>query len=325
MDSPEDTPGPVDPDDYDTPWKDAIQHAFPEFMAFYFPAAAERVDWAAGHEFLDTELRQVVRDAELGRRHADVLARVTAIDGTVEHVFVHVEVQGGREAGFERRMFTYHYRLFDRFDSPVASFAVLADDDPDWRPSRFQFEALGLAHAVEFGLAKLLDHEDRLEQLQQDPNPFALVTAAHLLTRRTRGQPERRYEAKHRLVRLLYRQGWDRQRVLDLFAVLDWMMSLPPLLAQRLWQDIDAFDEEKRMPYVTSIERIGIAKGLEQGRLEGQLVGQAALLERQLTRRFGPLPNEVRERLSAASREQLEVWGDRVLDAGALAEVFVGH
>jgi hypothetical protein len=178
---------------------------------------------------------------------------------------------------------------------------------------------------VDFGVAKLLDHEDRLEQLQQDPNPFALVTAAHLLTRRTRGQPERRYEAKYRLVRLLYRQGWDRQRVLDLFAVLDWMMSLPPLLAQRLWQDIDAFDEEKRMPYVTSIERIGIAKGLEQGRLEGQLVGQAALLERQLTRRFGPLPNEVRERLSAASREQLEVWGDRVLDAGALAEVFVGH
>jgi hypothetical protein len=103
------------------------------------------------------------------------------------------------------------------------------------------------------------------------------------------------------------------------------MMSLPPLLAQRLWQDIDAFDEEKRMPYVTSIERIGIAKGLEQGRLEGELVGQAALLERLLTRRFGPLPEEVREQLSAASREQLEAWGDRVLDAGTLAEVFGGH
>jgi hypothetical protein len=108
-------------DDYDSPWKDIIHSAFPEFMAFFFAEAAARIDWTAGHEFLDTELRQVVQDAELGRRHADVLARVTTLDGATGHVFVHVEVQGGREADFARRMFTYHYRLFDRFSAPVAS------------------------------------------------------------------------------------------------------------------------------------------------------------------------------------------------------------
>ena len=108
-------------DDYDSPWKDIIHSAFPEFMAFFFAEAAARIDWTAGHEFLDTELRQVVQDAELGRRHADVLARVTELDGATGHVFVHVEVQGGREADFARRMFTYHYRLFDRFSAPVAS------------------------------------------------------------------------------------------------------------------------------------------------------------------------------------------------------------
>jgi len=48
------------PDDYDSPWKDIIHSAFPEFMAFFFPDAAQRIDWSAGHEFLDTELRQVV-------------------------------------------------------------------------------------------------------------------------------------------------------------------------------------------------------------------------------------------------------------------------
>ena len=26
-------------DDYDSPWKDAVEHYFPEFMAFYFPDA----------------------------------------------------------------------------------------------------------------------------------------------------------------------------------------------------------------------------------------------------------------------------------------------
>ena len=127
-------------DDYDSPWKDILHSAFPEFMAFFFPDAGERIDWRQPHEFLDTELRQVVQDAELGRRHADVLVRVTTLDGLTEHVYVHVEVQGGRESDFARRMFVYNYRLFDRFDAPVASFAVLADDDPRWKPDGFCFE-----------------------------------------------------------------------------------------------------------------------------------------------------------------------------------------
>lgn len=312
-------------DDYDSPWKDILHSAFPEFVAFFFPDAGARIDWRQPHEFLDTELRQVVQDAELGRRHADVLVRVTTLDGLTEHVYVHVEVQGGRESDFARRMFVYHYRLFDRFDAPVASFAVLADDDPRWKPDGFSFEALGLTHSVQFGIAKLLDHELRLEQLQEDANPFALVTAAHLLTRRTRGDAERRYEAKLRLIRLLYRQGWERQQVLDLFAVLDWMMRLPATLQQRLWQDVDAMDEEKRMAYVTTWEQRGIEKGREQGLEQGRALGQAALLERQLSRRFGTLSEEARSLLASATPEQLQTWGDRVLDAGSLAEVFSPH
>ncbi|MEY4209528.1 MAG: hypothetical protein RLZZ20_2680, partial [Pseudomonadota bacterium] len=27
------------PDDYDSPWKEAIERYFPDFMHFYFPAA----------------------------------------------------------------------------------------------------------------------------------------------------------------------------------------------------------------------------------------------------------------------------------------------
>jgi hypothetical protein len=33
-------------------------------------------------------------------------------------------------------------------------------------------------------------------------------------------------------VRLLYAHGWQRQRVIDLFAVLDWLMRLPDVLEQ---------------------------------------------------------------------------------------------
>ena len=57
-------------DEYDSPWKEVLENAFPEFMAFYFPEADRQIDWSQGHEFLNMELRQVVRDAELGKRFA---------------------------------------------------------------------------------------------------------------------------------------------------------------------------------------------------------------------------------------------------------------
>jgi hypothetical protein len=102
-------------DDYDSPWKDAIEHAFPEFMGYYFPAACSQIDWAQGHEFKNTELRQVVRDAELGKRFADVLVRVTLTTGEERWIYIHVEVQGQHDANFAQRMFTYNYRLYDRY------------------------------------------------------------------------------------------------------------------------------------------------------------------------------------------------------------------
>ncbi len=50
-------------DDYDSPWKEAIEHHFPEFMAFYFPQAYSQIDWSKGYDFLEQELRAIVRDA----------------------------------------------------------------------------------------------------------------------------------------------------------------------------------------------------------------------------------------------------------------------
>ena len=53
-------------DNYDSPWKEAVEHYFPEFIGFYFPEANAQIDWSKEHVFLDQELRAVVQDAELG-------------------------------------------------------------------------------------------------------------------------------------------------------------------------------------------------------------------------------------------------------------------
>jgi hypothetical protein len=52
----------------------------------------------------------------------------------------------------------------------------------------------------------------------------------------------------------------------------------------------------------------------------GRAEGRAALLQRQLTHRFGPLPPEVAERLSTATIEELDAIGERLLSAQSLDE-----
>ncbi len=317
---------PSDRDDYDSPWKDAVERYLPEFLGFFFPAAYAAIDWTKGYVFLDQELRAVVQDAELGRRYVDKLVRVTLLGGEEKWILVHIEVQGTRDAGFAERMFVYNYRLFDRFRRPVASLAVLADDAPGWKPTSFGFEGLGCRHYLEFPTFKLLDCAGREDELLREENPFALITVAHLLTRATRNDMAARYAAKLKLVRLLYERGWDRQRVIDLFTVIDWMMRLPDALTGQLWQAINVIEEGAKMRYVTSVERFCIEKGIVlgrvEGRAEGRAEGKAETLLRQLRRRFQMLSPEVEKCVLAASIGQLDEWIERLIDGKSLAEIF---
>jgi dolichol-phosphate mannosyltransferase len=82
----------------------------------------------------DKEFQQVVRAAEIGRRYVDKLVKVWTKEGVECWVLIHVEVQTTRDAEFPRRMYVYNFHVFDRYNRPVASLAVLADDEPDWRP-----------------------------------------------------------------------------------------------------------------------------------------------------------------------------------------------
>ncbi len=316
-------------DDYDSPWKEAIEGYFSEFLHFYFPQAHAQIDWSAPHDFLDQELRAVVRNAELGRRFVDKLARVKLLGGKTEWIYVHVEVQGTLQPEFAERMFVYHYRLYDRYRRPVASLALLADDRPHWRPEHYVHQACGCSLQLRFPVAKLLDWTGSEAKLADHRNPFALVTQAHLATRATRDDASARREAKWCLVQQLYRRGWERQQVIDLFKVLDWMMQLPEELDKQLKRDLANFEEEAKMPYVSSIERIairdglakGLQQGLEQGLEQGRLQGKVQLLSRQLARRFGDLPGWAHQRLETATEADLDIWTDAVLSSDSIEAV----
>ncbi len=49
--------------------------------------------------------------------------------------------------------------------------------------------------------------------------------------------------------------------------------------------------------------------------------GQARILLRQMARRFGKVPETVRTRVSGASTDELDAWGDALLEAATLDEI----
>ena len=291
-------------------------------MAFYFPEAYDEIGWSKEHVFLDKELRAVVQDAELGKRFVDKLVRVALLNGVEEWIYIHVEVQGTKQAEFAKRMFVYNYRIYDRYDKSVASLAVLTDGHAHWKPTSYGFTVLGCKHTLEFPVAKLTDYHDKVDELLASDNAFALITAAHILTRQTRKQNQARYEAKLRLVKILYQRQWNKQRVIDLFIIVDWLMKLPEWLEQQVWYEIETTEESEKMQYITSVEKIGIAKGRIEGRVEGKVEGEAKLLRRLLERRFGILPTWASDKLNSAAEQDLEAWGEAVLTASSLDAVF---
>jgi hypothetical protein len=248
-------------DQFDSPWKEILEAYFQDFVRFFFPQVHAEIDWSRGYDFLDQELAQVVRDAELGKRLADKLVKVWKLSGEETWVLVHIEIQSQEESRFGERMFVYYYRLRDKYDLPIASLAILGDERETWRPQPFETELWGCEVSFRFPIIKLLDYTSRWAELEASQNPFAIVVMAHLKTKETRNNALDRKEWKFNLTRMLYERGYERQDILNLFRFIDWILELPEDLKRSFRDELEAYERERQMPYVTSIELMGIEQG----------------------------------------------------------------
>jgi len=196
--------------------------------------------------------------------------------------------------------------------------AVLADENKHWKPTSFGFDVLGCQHSLTFPVAKLTDYYDRVDELLSIDNAFALITAAHILTQKTRKESQARYEAKLRLVRLLYERQWDKQRIIDLFEVVDWLMKLPKWLETKIFQEIESIERKENMRYINSVQRMY----MEKFRAEGVVTGEVKVLKKLLEKRFGSLPTWAINKLENAAEQELDTWSEPILSAETLMAVF---
>ena len=247
--------------DYDNPWKEALALYFQPFMAFFFPQIESNIDWDKGYEFLDKEFQQIVREAEQGKTYADKLVKVWQKNGSEIWLLIHVEIQSQVQSEFPERMYVYNYRIFDRYRQPVLSLAILADDNPDWRPNSYSRELWG-----------------------------GIIVAAHLTNQQTRRNVNQRYDGKLSIAKSLYQKGYSRGDILELFRLIDWMINLPEMAEQEFKKEIQRFEEEKQVAYITSVERIARQEGIIQK-------GQEDIIE-VLEVRFSEIPSALVQKIN---------------------------
>jgi predicted DNA-binding ribbon-helix-helix protein len=145
---------------------------------------------------------------------------------------------------------------------------------------------------------KLVDYQSQMAELDASTNPFAMVVKAHLKMQETKRDKPSRKVWKMRLVRQIHESGYNQEEVVNLFNFMDWVLGLPEPLEAEFWTELKAYEEERRMPYITSVERIGYKRGRDEG--------LRSLVSLQLGQKVGQLSQEAGDRIATLSLDQLE-------------------
>ncbi len=219
---------------------------------------------------------------------------------------IHIEIQGEKEDEFPLRIYTYNFRILDRYKKSAISLAILCDSDKNWHPSTYCFTSEDTTLYFKFGSIKLLKYQRRFKQLQASNNVFATVVMAHLKTQQTRSKPSERKQWKFNLIRQLYDQGLSEKDIRNLYKFIDWVMILPEGLENEFWEDFKKFEQERKMTYVTSGERIGEKRG--------QLKQAKSVVLRLLTKRLGEVSQQNRAAIESLPLEKLDALSEALLD-----------
>jgi predicted transposase/invertase (TIGR01784 family) len=253
-------------------WKAILEDIFDDFLRFFYKEAEHLFDISRGFEFLDKELEELFPiDEGSDIRYVDKLVKVYLNDGQEKWILVHVEVQGYRDSHFEERMFTYYYRIKDRYQHDITAWAIFTDNNMKYHPTEFKSAFLGTSLSYKFNTYKvILQNED---VLRKSDNPFSIIILTVLLEIK-KGKLERKelIDLKIELVKNLLEKGITKRKIRHLLNFLKYYVRLEKDDAFEFQQKLD-FLTGKTYPmgteeYLLQKERKeGIQIGIEKGAL----------------------------------------------------------
>jgi hypothetical protein len=320
------------PLNHDSPWKVTVEKLTRSLLEVTFPEVAAGIDWSVQPESLEQELREITPASEIRAKRVDKLLKVRLLDGTDQWLYLHIEVQMHYDPGLPKRLFIYHYRIFDKYGVSPLTLAILGDTSRKWRPTSYHYQSLGCGITFLFLICKTIDFKGKLDDPRYRHQQTLFVIAAHLGTQQYRRTPQQLSDYCLELTVKLYNEGYSPSEVHLLHRLIDWLIPLPDDLKLQFRKQLQQRLPKKTMAHITLFEELalkegiekglqkglqkGIQKGLVEGRQKGRQEGLVEGLEKGIVQtaresildvldtRFGQVPDSVREQVNAIGSER---------------------
>lgn len=279
--------------DFDTHWKEVITDLFEDFVAFFLPNLYPLIDFSVAPVFLEQELHKIAASNEKkGKTINDKLAKVYLKDGQEKWILIHIEVQAASNAQFPRRMFTYFYRILDRYQQDVTAIVVHIGEFVPKSYGRFEYNFAGTKAVYEYNY--YITASAKEEDLLQVSNPFALIILAMQYTHKTKENGLKRFAFKRKLAELALEREYNRHQIAKLFKFVWYVLVLPKDLEYKLETEIikitsmDEMHIEKSNEWANVLYRIMCGRTMddfiaelrqEETKLKAQVITQTKLLK----------------------------------------------
>ena len=207
----------------DNLWKGILEDILDDFLRFMHPDADEIFDFGRGITFLDKELEQLFppKKGKFSTKIADKLAKLYTRDGEEKWMLIHCEVQEKYNIDFPHRMFTYFYRIFDKYGKRISAYAILTEPFLKERPNRYVIEFLGTKMEYNYNVYKISQQSE--DELLKSNNPFAMVvlTVRSVLKKKNkRLDDDSLMEIKLKLSRQLLQKSFPKAKIHKIMTFL---------------------------------------------------------------------------------------------------------
>lgn len=257
-------------------WKGIVEELFEDFISFFMPDLYPEIDFDKGVEFLDKEFETLFPKSKETKRYVDKLIKVCLKDGTEQWLFIHVEIQGYKDADFTKRMFRYFYRIYDKYQKEITAIAIFTDSNKLLKPDRFEYSCYKTNLIYNYRTYKLLDQDEA--NIEKMTNPFALVVLAGLYSIKSKNKKDEKYRFKVKLIKLLIEKGYTKEKSKNIFIFMDGLLSLPKELELKFEKDVKKLTgRNKKMGLTAEMSTIGqiaYKKGEITGEKRGEKTGE---------------------------------------------------
>src|SRR5829696_3798181 len=150
----------------DTAWKEVLDSYFKDLLDYCLPDLSTLINWDKSFTSLDKELQKITKESKIGQRLLDKLFKVYFKNGQEQWILIHIEIQAKKDKTFPERMFVYGYRIYDFYQRPIVSCAILTDNSK-WRPDNFEITCAGSYLKSKFLVIKLIDYRNQTRFLEE--------------------------------------------------------------------------------------------------------------------------------------------------------------